>query len=770
MKLDFKRFKKIASTPASTTLKHADGHQITIAHARLTPKTMSELKALPMSDGGSVPPKGSSGSPSEPDPKKAAAVQKGAGGPTDKKGWENVKEQFGFADGGEVPKEAAYNPEDYIPVPRALLQQHMQHLQQQDVPLQGPTATLADLMKSKTNEDTQRMRNNQAIALDRMNMDMNPNAVGPRQPGAFDKPNEVEMEGMQPALDLATVGATGGAAKPFHISQGEAKAAQIAAGAFPRTAAAANNLDKGVQSAADVIMNNAGKLKNKGMAQGGQVRQSNPKLEESKKQPPRANYADGDAIDVSDVGQLPPAAEFPQAPAAGEPASQDPGPSIQDTTANSAPFQAPYNPTDATDTENSSIGKEINPKEAAAGMVSEAKPAPQQEAPPVNPNSPSFQKGYEQTMGGIKATATAMQALGDKQAADRQEQVKNNQIILDTHQKNIANLEKERQAYMKDIKDGFIDPNKYWENHSRVAASIGMLLAGLSGSPTAGVDILNNEINRSIEAQKANLGAKHNLLSATLAQFGNVRDAENMTRALMQDSLSNQLGLAAAQSTGPLAKANAQQLMGQLTMDAGMKMQQIGAAQTVRQLADSGNENLFVAGMNKAQAFAPDAYKDLQSKYLPGIGVARVPVPAGDRETIQGFTEFGKDLDRAIAFQDRMGKTGAWTPANKAEALRLNRSLAVEMPAKLAGLKRLNPEEYHNAEAQLGNIGGINMGGTSVKLQGIKQQLKDHVDSMAGSLGVRPFANANAAPSAPVIKNFNGVPYAKVPGGWQKVK
>lgn len=111
MNIDLKKFKKIAFDKASTTLKHSDGHTIKIAHAPLTPKVLLHLKALPTyDDGGEIEAdttgssgaSGASASPKEPNKKNAAAVQKGAGGAAEQPGWDNVRKQFGFSQGGQI--------------------------------------------------------------------------------------------------------------------------------------------------------------------------------------------------------------------------------------------------------------------------------------------------------------------------------------------------------------------------------------------------------------------------------------------------------------------------------------------------------------------------------------------------------------------------------------------------------------------------------------------------------------------------------------------
>lgn len=60
--LNLSSFKKLKSDSKSTTLKHPDGHTITLAHKALSPANQKELHALPFADGGEIP--GGNGSPS----------------------------------------------------------------------------------------------------------------------------------------------------------------------------------------------------------------------------------------------------------------------------------------------------------------------------------------------------------------------------------------------------------------------------------------------------------------------------------------------------------------------------------------------------------------------------------------------------------------------------------------------------------------------------------------------------------------------------------
>lgn len=786
MKFDFKKFKKVSSDAKTTRMQHPDGHIITIAHSALTPKTMSQLKALPTyADGGTISDDIKSSIQSEtdgtggvPDNGKGRdvlgvpmngpeihAIHRGdevgaaaAKGAMSKGG--KVKKYYpdGGVVGADEPAEnapaqnqaqPAYNPEDYIAVPKQALAQHIEKMRAMDPAGEGSTWDPSDLVGPQEALGAAKVVGAGAMKFGA------PLLMGALR-GGIKNVAENAAEGTAARDALQWVGQK--VAKPFAESAAENKAADRvvtdALGTTQKTAAEAWKGKLGIQSAADVQARNAaemgerqalrdaarasGKIRSQNrLADGGEIPQSNPKLEESKKQPPKPHYADG----TPDGGVQALMADEPQSTEGTDDASvpQDQPPTQEAQSPDQLPEQAP-------------IAQQTPPGASAT----DAPPSAQQQAPPPPSvpkqveQSPDFMHGYEAKMGGYKAEADAAKIVGDQAAKVQADQAYNEQQTADKYKANFNALEQERQGHMQDIKNNYINPDKYWENHSKLAAGIGIILAGFNptGKPNAALEFINNNINRSIEAQRANLGSANNLLSATMHQFNNVNDATNMAHVLMNDAAKSQINAFASKAQGPMAKARAQQLMGQLEMDTGMRMQQLGASQTLRQIAGSGSEGAFTSALGKAQQFAPELYKDYQSKYLPGVGVAKVPVTPADRDALEGFNSLGKRLDQAIAFQDSVaGKGGVWTPSNRAMAQNLKNSIVVEMN-KLTGLKRLNEYEFDNYTNQVGDIGSINTGGLSTKLRDIKQQLGQHKSAMMNSLGVQQFQKPNADQAA----------------------
>lgn len=316
------------------------------------------------------------------------------------------------------------------------------------------------------------------------------------------------------------------------------------------------------------------------------------------------------------------------------------------------------------------IGNEV--MAAPQAPVSDVPVAPPSAQPMQEPQAqgPSLMGGYDKAMAGISQAAQAQGDLGKQQAAMLQKQ---EQVLRDSQAKydeKFNELESERQALMQDVKDGHVDPNKFWDNHSRIAAGIGMILAGFNptSAPNAAINFLNQEMDRNIQAQAKNLDSKQNLLSANLRQFGNMKDAADMTRIMQSDMLANQLQQAAAKAQSPMAKAAALQAAGKLEMETGMMMQKFAATQAAAALAndasvDPSKKDAYLAALDRSN---PDLAKDLRSRDVPGVpGFARTKDDADSLKQVQERRQMIKDnTTKAIQMIKEKGTYEAVGPHN----------------------------------------------------------------------------------------------------------
>ena len=270
--------------------------------------------------------------------------------------------------------------------------------------------------------------------------------------------------------------------------------------------------------------------------------------------------------------------------------------------------------------------------------------------------------GYAAKMGGIKAEADAKAALGAAQSQAIEKSVKDQQDAMVSYKQHYDDLEKERQAHIADIKAGYIDPDKYWTgdkdgngSHSRIAAGIGMILAGFNPTdkPNAAIDFLKHQMDANLDAQKQNLNSKQNLLAENLKQFGNLKDATAMTKVMQSDILANKLQQAAATAANPMAKAEAMKAIGQLQLEAAPVMQQFAIRRAMLGLANgqNGNDPSNTGPQEQMISYLrmtnPEMAKEMESRLLPGIGMAKIPLTPAVREQIvshQKLQDSAQDL------------------------------------------------------------------------------------------------------------------------------
>jgi hypothetical protein len=196
--------------------------------------------------------------------------------------------------------------------------------------------------------------------------------------------------------------------------------------------------------------------------------------------------------------------------------------------------------------------------------------------------------GMERYKQGVYAEANAQAQAGEAKALIAQQEQARIQEIENDYQTNYQALEAERNAVMEDLKASHIDPNRFigqMGGGARVSTAIGLMLSGfgsgMSGQPNMAMNFLQKQIDNDIYAQTQELGKKNNLLTATMAQFGNLKDATQMARVITQDLYKAKIEEAAAKSMDPMAKARAQQVIGEMELKQAPALMELARKQTV---------------------------------------------------------------------------------------------------------------------------------------------------------------------------------------------
>lgn len=207
---------------------------------------------------------------------------------------------------------------------------------------------------------------------------------------------------------------------------------------------------------------------------------------------------------------------------------------------------------------------------------------PQQPQQPKADNMPTTMGGYQQQAAGIQGQAKAESKGQAEQAKVMAEQAGAVNQLMTDHQAKVQEIETERKALMQDYLDGHIDPNRFMgskDTTGRILTGIGLALgglgAGLNGGSNQALDFLNKQIDRDIDAQKADLGKKHTLLSMNMDRLKDENAAVQVTRMQMQDLMSAKIGQSAAKAQSAIAKSRGQQLLGQLQQQTAPVVQQM---------------------------------------------------------------------------------------------------------------------------------------------------------------------------------------------------
>lgn len=222
-------------------------------------------------------------------------------------------------------------------------------------------------------------------------------------------------------------------------------------------------------------------------------------------------------------------------------------------------------------------------------------PPPQEQAP--------VQQPPQQTMPSIDPEVKKLQEITQQQQAKTQE----------FHERAINILH--------DLSNDKIDFNRAWSNKSvpnKILAGIGIALSGIGSGmtkqPNLALEMINKEIERDIEAQKASIGKKATTLDGYAKAYGSENAGANAYREDLQ----------------ALVAAKMQQYS--------MKMQG-----NMMQGAGGGGMGQY---LNMLRSMGSPMAKSLEERLVPTVSdtPADIPVPAEDREVMAKGMQFDKVL------------------------------------------------------------------------------------------------------------------------------
>jgi hypothetical protein len=299
-----------------------------------------------------------------------------------------------------------------------------------------------------------------------------------------------------------------------------------------------------------------------------------------------------------------------------------------------------------------------------------------------------------------------------KQLAEDEQKIANDNIQkqqqLQQHYQDAFNeIEQSRKDLVADIKAGHINPDQYMDSKSdlgKISTAIGLIMGGIgggaSGTSNPALDFINKQIDRDIDAQKTNLGKKHNLLSATMQQFGNIKDAENMARVYQADIYKAKMEEAMAKAKSPMSKAALQESMNKIELMYAPQRAELNKKMAIMAGMKSGAANPAMA----VQYIVEDKDKDKARTELANIENSHKAVADIDKyvermntlQSVTGRLEYGAGSEIDSLNTQVMAAMkpilGALSEADKAIALS-NAILLTDPPkvraSKAATLKQM---------------------------------------------------------------------------------
>src|SRR5882724_2231190 len=210
-------------------------------------------------------------------------------------------------------------------------------------------------------------------------------------------------------------------------------------------------------------------------------------------------------------------------------------------------------------------------------------PPPVQQAPggmpQIQPNDPygiktqtaAQMQGFGGVRTGMQGEAEAQKQMSEAQQPLLEQNVQQVQDLQKTYQDNLNKMMQEHSAFTQDLQNQHIDPNHALNSMgagSKFLTLAGVFLGGLgsgfTGTGNQALELMKNQIDKDVEAQRLELGKKENLLSANMQMFPHMAQAMEMTKANIAEALKAQIAATANKYQNPLIQARAQQAMGYL--------------------------------------------------------------------------------------------------------------------------------------------------------------------------------------------------------------
>lgn len=176
----------------------------------------------------------------------------------------------------------------------------------------------------------------------------------------------------------------------------------------------------------------------------------------------------------------------------------------------------------------------------------------------------------DQTINAPATVGLEQKAVREQQAVDeakgaqavniQQGAIKAQAAIAQQDQDRIKELAQSRDETKAALQSGMINPNHYQESlgaGQKVLNALALFAGGFGGGSNPAMEYLNRQVDRDVDAQKQNQGARKSIYDMYHQQYGDANVASAMAKASLLDIQAQQMQQVAAQLATPQAKAAA---------------------------------------------------------------------------------------------------------------------------------------------------------------------------------------------------------------------
>lgn len=317
----------------------------------------------------------------------------------------------------------------------------------------------------------------------------------------------------------------------------------------------------------------------------------------------------------------------------------------------------------APDYRNMIMGGDPNPSNVMGtdfnkSMVQEAKLLPPEpeisvgQGPANSPMKRLSEKYGQQSSGAgaIDMHTKALEGLAKENTEatrDRNYQASQQQFDVDT----------DRQMAYDSYKSGKVDPEHYFNSLStggKMRTAVGLILgglgSGLTGQPNAALEMLNKHIDNDIKAQTMDMDKNKNLVAMNFDRSKDLRAATEMARIQQRDLISDKLNEVETNSKDPLVRQRAQAVRTQLQLQNEQASMQLKMYRQMSQSNGQGGQGAEQY-LQTLRMTNPAMAKEIESRYVPGVGIATIPVTPEIRTKLEGHAQMEsaiKDLQHFV--------------------------------------------------------------------------------------------------------------------------